>query len=71
MKKAKKQDFPSGWNERRIRAVLDHYENQTDAEAAAEHEAALTPSETLMEVPAHLVPQVRELIAKHHHAERK
>jgi len=70
MKRAKKQVFPSGWNGRRVRAVLDNYENQTDAEAAAEHEAALAPSETLMEVPAQLVPQVRELIAKLHHAER-
>lgn len=43
MKKA--NELPSGWNERRVREVLEHYENQTDEEAAAEHDAALSPSE--------------------------
>ena len=71
MKRTKKQDFPKGWDEERVRQVLDHYENQTDEEAAAEHEAALAPSATLMDVPTDLVPRVRELIAKHQHAARK
>lgn len=38
-------DFPAGWDERRVRDTLEHYENQTDEEAAAEHEAALPSSE--------------------------
>jgi imidazolonepropionase-like amidohydrolase len=35
--------LPSGWTEQQVRDVLEHYENQTDAEAVAEHEAALAP----------------------------
>lgn len=33
--------FPPGWNDHRIRKVLDHYENQTEAEAIAEDEEDL------------------------------
>lgn len=59
-------DFPAGWDEDRVRGVLDHYENQSDEEAAAEHEAAMSNSNrTLMEVPLDLVPMFRQLIAKH------
>ena len=55
--------FPAGWDEQSVRELVDYYENQTDDEAAAEHEAAL--SATLMEVPVELVPIVRELISRH------
>lgn len=54
--------YPRGWNEARVRRVLEHYESQTDEEAAAEIEAGL--ERTTMEVPIALVPAVRELIAK-------
>jgi hypothetical protein len=60
----KESKFPSGWNEERVRRVLEYYESQTDEEAVAEDEAALSGS-TVMNVPADLVPTVRELIAKH------
>ena len=56
------EKYPRGWNEARIRRVLEHYESQTDEEAAAEIESAL--ESTTMEVPTALVPAVRELIAK-------
>lgn len=56
------QKFPAGWNESRVRRVLDHYESQSDEEAAAEIESAL--ANTTMQVPKSLVPVVRELIAK-------
>jgi hypothetical protein len=61
-----KQDrFPKGWNERRVKRVLDHYENQTDDEAVAEDEAAwVDATQTFIEVPNELVPTVRELLAK-------
>ena len=32
--------FPPGWDEERVRRILAHYELQSDAEAAAEDEAA-------------------------------
>ena len=60
----KQSKLPSGWDEERVRRVLEHYESQTDEEAVAEDEAALSAS-TVMDVPADLVPTVRELIAKH------
>ena len=59
--------FPPGWDEERVRKVLAHYEEQTEAEALAEDEAAFEePTQTVMEVPTALVPVIRELIAKHH-----
>ena len=59
--------FSPGWDEERVRKVLAHYEEQTEAEAVAEDEAAFEePTQTVMEVPTALVPVIRELIAKHH-----
>jgi hypothetical protein len=61
----KQSKYPAGWDEERVRRVLDHYESQTDEEAVAEDEAAYeTTTHTVMEVPVELVPAVRELIAK-------
>jgi len=58
--------FPPGWNQKRVQEALDYYENQTEDEAVAEHEAAYeSRTETMMAVPVDLVPTVRELIAKH------
>ena len=57
--------FPEGWDEDRVRRVLDHYEQQSEAEAVAEDEAAYDDTtQTVMEVPVDLVPEVRDLIAK-------
>lgn len=57
--------LPKGWDEDRVRRVLQHYEEQSDEEAVAEDEApSEPPTHTAMEVPVDLVPAVRELIAK-------
>ena len=57
--------FPPGWDEERVRRVLEHYEQQSDDEAVAEDEAAYeSTTHTTMEVPVELVPEVRELLAK-------
>ncbi len=57
--------YPAGWDEERVRRVLEHYETQSDEEAVAEDEAAYDETtHTAMEVPVELVPVVRELIAK-------
>jgi hypothetical protein len=53
--------FPPGWDEKRVRELIDYYENQTEEEAVAEHAAAV-PGHTLMDVPHELVPIVRQLI---------
>jgi hypothetical protein len=58
--------FPPGWDEKRVRRVIEHYDEQTEEEAVAEDEAAFEDSRlTVMEVPRKLVPIIRELIAKH------
>ncbi len=63
----KSAGFPEGWNEERVRKLLEHYETQSEEEAVAEDEAAHeSVTHTLMEVPVDLVPKVRELIAKRH-----
>jgi len=57
--------FPPGWDEDRVRRVLEHYEKQSDEEAVAEDEAAYeSTSHTTMAVPVDLVASVRELIAR-------
>ena len=62
----KQNRFPQGWDEKRVRRVLAHYEEQTEAEAVAEDEAVFEDrTQTVMEIPAELVPAVRELIARH------
>lgn len=59
-------NFPEGWNEDRVQRVLDHYEQQSEAEAVAEDEATLEDrSQSLVEVPSELVPAIREMIARH------
>ena len=64
----KKSKFPIGWDEKKVRKVLAHYEEQSEEEALAEDEAAYEDkNQTFMEIPNELVPQVRELIAHHKH----
>jgi len=58
--------FPDGWDEQRVRRVLEHYENQSDDQAVAEGEAAYDDqTQSFIEIPIELVPQVRQMIAKH------
>jgi hypothetical protein len=57
--------YPAGWDEQRVRRVLEHYESQSDEEAVAEDEAAYeATTHTTMDVPVDLVPTVRGLIAR-------
>ena len=65
-KKSKTQKFPPGWDEKRVRKVLAHYENQSDDEAVAEDERAFeSMGQSVMIVPSTLVPKIRKLIARH------
>lgn len=62
----KKNRFPKGWDEKKVKTVLAHYEKQTEEEALAEDEAAYEDkSQAIIEIPVQLVSAVRELIAKH------
>ena len=57
--------FPKGWNEARVRKVLEHYESQTEEEAVAEDEAAFRRrNQAVMVVPKRLVPTIRQLITR-------
>jgi len=67
----RKNKFPPGWNEERVRRVLAHYEEQTEEESMAEDEAAFEDStQTVIEVSKELLPAIRELIAKHKESRR-
>lgn len=57
--------YPPGWNNDRVRQVLEHYENQSEEEAALEDETALdATTQTVMVIPNEFVPAVRALISK-------
>jgi len=58
--------FPAGWDEERVRRLVELYEQQTEEEAVAEDEAAFDKEDqTFIEVPRELVPEVRKLISRH------
>lgn len=57
--------FPEGWNEERVRRVLEHHDAQSPEEAVAEDEAAFEDAtQATMAIPTDWVPTVQSLIAK-------
>jgi hypothetical protein len=61
--KMSKQKFPPGWDEARVKKLLERYEHSSDDLMVAEDEAAHElDGQTLMVIPTELVPAVRELI---------
>ncbi len=61
----KKQAYPAGWGEERIRKLAEHYDHQTEDDQVAEHEAAFqAEGQTVMVVPTELVPEIVKLIGK-------
>ncbi len=65
MTKKKNQAYPAGWDDQRIRKLAERYDNQTEDEQVAEHEAAfLAEGQTVMVVPTELVPEIVKLISK-------
>jgi hypothetical protein len=62
----KKNRFPKGWDEQRVRRVLSHYETQSEEEQVAEDENAFKDIDrTVVEVPVELMPLIREIIAQY------
>ena len=62
----KQRRYPAGWDENRVKRVLEYYESQSDEEAIAEDEAAFeAPDQTTMEVPNELVPKAKSYRARH------
>jgi hypothetical protein len=45
-----KNRFPEGWDEEKVRRVLAYYEEQSEEDVLLEDEAAVEPSETVMNV---------------------
>ena len=61
----KRNRFPKGWNESRVRQLLEHYEGQTEDEAVAEDEAAFRRRDhAVVVVPKKLVPAITRLVAR-------
>ncbi len=59
--------FPLGWDEKRVRQMIEHYDRQSEDEAVAEDEAAFeNQDQVFVQIPLELLPLVRELIAKHY-----
>jgi hypothetical protein len=57
--------LPRGWTRKRVKALADYYDNQSDEQAIAEAEAAYrSTTVTMMAVPVDLVPKVQKLLAK-------
>lgn len=60
--------YPPGWDASRVQKVINYYDSMTDDDLAAEISAAGTdanPNDTMMLIPAELVPAVQELLAQH------
>ena len=59
-------DFPPGWDEERVKRLLEYYETQSEDEAIAEDKAAFEDNtHTVMLIPNELVPAVRKLLSQH------
>jgi hypothetical protein len=43
---SEKTKFPPGWDEERVKQVIEHYESQSEDEAVAEDEATLGSTDT-------------------------
>lgn len=64
---ATQNKFPLGWDEKRVRQTIEHYDGQSEDEAVAEDEAAFdNQDQAFVQIPLELLPLVRELIAKHY-----
>jgi hypothetical protein len=61
----KRNRFPKGWNESRVRELLEHCESQTEDEAIDEDEAAFRRRDhAVVVVPKKLVPAITRLVAR-------
>ncbi len=61
------QKFPDGWDEQRVKRLLSELDARTDEEWIAADEAAAVDGDeqTVITVPAALLPEIRRLLASH------
>jgi len=65
MKKNDPNGYPKHLNATKVRALIQHYEKQSDGDAIAEAEAVYRRRKTaLVEVPVKLLSQVRRLVRR-------
>jgi hypothetical protein len=66
----KKQQFPKGWNEQRVKQLIAELDARTDEEWVAADEAAAADADdqTVITVPTALLPEIRRLLASHRSA---
>ena len=57
------QNLPPGWDEERIRRIIEHYESQTEDEAVAEDEAAFSrDGYAIVPIPHEILHEVMLLV---------
>jgi hypothetical protein len=63
----KKQQFPKGWDEKRVKQLIAELDARTDEEWVAADEAAAADADdqTVITVPTALLPEIRRLLASH------
>ena len=61
------QHFPKGWDEERVKRLIAELDARTDSEWIAADEAATADGsdQTVITVPAVLLPEIRRLLASH------
>ena len=57
----KEQRFPAGWDEQRVRSLLEELDGRTEEEWAASE----GDEQTVITAPVALVPEIRRLLAAH------
>jgi len=59
--------FPKGWDEERVRKLIEHEESLTEDQQAAEDDAAVEEhdGQTMITVPDALLPEIRQLLANY------
>ncbi len=63
----KRQQFPKGWDEQRVKKLIAELDARTDEEWIAADEAAADDAgdQAVITVPAVLLPEIRRLLAAH------
>ena len=61
------QQFPPGWDERRVKDLLAELDSRSEEDWVVADEAAATEGEdqVVVTVPAALLPEIRRLLAAH------